>query len=188
MVKQWQEKARRLIGQFGIFDLWEIERESPRTKQTRPYLAMQADDWCNVIPITPEGNVVLIHQFRHGIADVTIEIPGGIVDPYEADPAAAAERELMEETGYSAEKIIKLGVVETNPAIFNNHCHLYLALGARPTHTQELGQGEDIFVEEVPLAQAKAYVKSGKIQHCLTVSAFHYFSLWEAENQNTHML
>lgn len=182
MVELWQETARRLVGNFGIFKLWEMDRTSPRTNMSRTYVGLEADDWCNIIPVTPEGNVVLIHQYRHGTAAVTIEVPGGIVDPHEADPAMAAKRELLEETGYSAEKIIKLGVVEANPAFLSNHCHLYLALGARPVQAPELGSGEDIYFEEVPLEQAQQYVKEGKIQHCLTVSAFHYFYLWQQDN------
>lgn len=182
MVKLWQETARRLVGNFKIFKLSEIDRRSPRTGLVRTYVTLETDDWCNIIPVTPEGNVVLIHQYRHGTAAVTIEVPGGIVDPHESDPAEAAKRELLEETGYSAEKIIKLGVVEANPAFLNNHCHLYLAINAKPTQAPELGIGEDIVFEEVPLATVKEYVKSGKIQHSLTISAFHYFSLWLEEN------
>ncbi len=188
MVELWRETARRLVGNFKIFKLTEVDRTSPRTNITRTYIAMEADDWCNIIPVTPEGNVVLIHQFRHGTAAVTIEVPGGIVDPHEADPLDAARRELLEETGYSAEKIVKLGVVEANPAFLNNHCHLYLAIGARRTQQPELGIGEDIYVEEVPLATAVQYVKEGKIQHCLTVSAFHYFYLWQQDNPEGLML
>jgi 8-oxo-dGTP pyrophosphatase MutT (NUDIX family) len=79
----------------------------------------------NVVPITAEGNAVLIRQFRHGIRDVTMETPGGMMDEGET-PEAAAARELREETGYVAEKIRLLARVLPNPAVQNNFLYLLL--------------------------------------------------------------
>lgn len=78
--------------------------------------------WVNVVPVTTEGNVVLIRQFRHGIRDVVLEIPGGVIDGDE-DPADAAARELREETSYVAENIRLLSRVLPNPAVQNNYLY-----------------------------------------------------------------
>jgi 8-oxo-dGTP pyrophosphatase MutT (NUDIX family) len=63
----------------------------------------------------------MIKQYRHGSKEVTLEIPGGLVD--ENDPREAAQRELLEETGYAGDRVELLGFVNPNPAIFNNRCH-----------------------------------------------------------------
>ncbi len=92
----------------------------------------------NVIALTDREDVVLIRQYRHGIGEVTLEIPGGLMDADE--PLAAAKRELLEETGYRAEEWIDLGYVHPNPAIQNNRCYTFLALGAKLAGAQSLDE------------------------------------------------
>ena len=87
-------------------------------------------DWVNVIPVTPQGKVVVIRQYRHGTGEISLEIPGGVVDAGESHEETA-RRELLEETGYTAGEIIPIGRVAANPAIQDNHMHTFLALGAR---------------------------------------------------------
>lgn len=71
------------------------------------FIVLDTPSWVNVVPITTEGNVVLIRQYRHGIQDVTLEIPGGMIDDGE-EPQAAALRELLEETGYRRDAELRL--------------------------------------------------------------------------------
>ncbi|MCU0586279.1 MAG: NUDIX hydrolase [Desulfobacterales bacterium] len=84
-----------------------------------------------MIPLTPGREVVLIRQYRHGTREVTLEIPGGILEAGDT-PSAAARRELGEETGYAAAEMISLGCVHPNPAFLENRCHTFLARNARP--------------------------------------------------------
>ena len=188
MVKKWEEIGRKKISDHYIFELVNIQRVSPRTGNTHTFVQVDSPDWINIIPVTTEGEVVLIHQYRHGTSAVTIEIPGGMIDPHEDDPAEAAKRELLEETGFSAETVIKIGMVDANPAFMTNRTHLYLALGAKKIREPEFDGSEDIAVELVPVDSLRDMVISGKITHSLVVCAFYHFEYWRTQNPDGLML
>ena len=98
-----------LLGSRDILDekIFRLRRDRYRFEPNgaeRDFVVLDSASWVNVVPVTAEGRVVLIRQYRHGIRDVTIEIPGGMIDAGES-PKAAAARELQEETGYTAESL-----------------------------------------------------------------------------------
>lgn len=173
MVKNWEKLDSQLLADYRIFKSRQDIRRSPRTGQTHTFYVLESPDWMNVIPLTPEGNVVFVHQFRHGIEAVTMEVPGGLVEPNEP-PQETARRELLEETGYAADKIIPIGTVTPNPAFLDNRLHTFLALNARQVATPQFDGAEDIAVSEVPLADVPALIGNGRIDHSLVVAAFYH--------------
>ena len=182
MVKHWQKRNSYKHGDFRVFQVREDESVSPRTGRAHQFYILEADNWANIIPVTKEGNVVLIHQYRHGTERVEVEIPGGVVDPTDESPLVGAERELLEETGYTAEKIIQIGEVAPNPAILDNRCYTFLALGAVWQRTPEFDGSEDIVVEEVPLVEIPSLIQTGKISHALVVAGFYFFEQYRREH------
>lgn len=160
-------------GDFRVFDVTLHEAEHPVTGRVRTFSVIRTLDWVNVLALTPDDEVVLVRQFRHGTRSQTLEIPGGSIEPGEA-PAIAAARELREETGYEAGRWLELGVVEPNPAIQGNRCFTWLALDARPTAAVEPDDGEVIAVELHPLQSLPALVRGGAISHALVVCAFYH--------------
>lgn len=184
MVQKWQKLASDKLADYRIFSVWRDKRLSPRTGREHDFFVLDSNDWINVIPVTAQGKIVLIHQFRHGTGQVTIEIPGGIVDIEDGDPAVAARRELMEETGYEAEAVIHIGSVEPNPAFLNNKCHTYLALNARWVQAPQFDGAEDIAVEEVDLADISEMTADGRIAHALVIAAFYHFNHYQARQAN----
>jgi ADP-ribose pyrophosphatase len=119
---------------------------------------------------------VMVRQYRHGSREVTLEIPGGIVDPGE-EPAAAAARELIEETGYRAERVRPLGSLNPNPALFANRVHTFLAEDVERVTDVMNGPLEETVVELVPAAEVSERVLRGEIDHALVVAALHRWSL-----------
>lgn len=177
MVKRWEKTNTEYLGDFRIFRIRADSSRSPRTGTVHRFFVLESPDWINVIPLTPEGNVVMIRQFRHGTEDVTLEVPGGMVDGEDGDPSVSAARELREETGYEGTEIVHLGSVAPNPAFLNNRCHSYLARNVRPVAEPQLDGAEDISFEEIPLADIPGLIRDGAITHSLTITAFYYLQL-----------
>jgi 8-oxo-dGTP pyrophosphatase MutT (NUDIX family) len=118
----------------------------------------------------------MVRQYRHGSREVTLEIPGGIVDPGE-DPAEAAARELIEETGYRAAGVRPLGSLNPNPALFGNRVYTFLAENVERVGEVMNGPLEETVVELVPAGELAERVRRGEIDHALVVAALHWWSL-----------
>ena len=175
MVEDWEKLGSEEVANFRIFKMRRDDRRSPRTGNTHSFFVLESPDWVNIVPLTPDGRVVMIHQFRHGTAEVTLEIPGGMVDFSDGDPAESVRRELLEETGYAADELIHIGTVHPNPAFLNNKCYTYLALNAQYQQPPQLDGAEDIAVELVPLADVAGLIRNGRITHALVVAAFYHY-------------
>ena len=106
----WPLVSRTVLGNHRIFTLTESVRRAPETSREHAFLGLEAPDWVNVVALTEGNDVILIEQYRHGTDAVTLEIPGGAVDPGES-PAEAGKRELEEETGYRCRNLELLGWV-----------------------------------------------------------------------------
>ena len=91
----WTELGREKLHDCKVFDVSRTLSRSPRTGEIHPFYRIDAAEWVNVVALTPGGEIVMVRQYRHGSGEITLEIPGGMVDPGER-PASAAARELLE--------------------------------------------------------------------------------------------
>jgi ADP-ribose pyrophosphatase len=173
-LKPWRIISSKRDKLIKFFNLRTDRAVSPRTNISHDFYVLESAGWINVIPLTPEGDVILVRQYRHGIQGFSLEIPGGIIEA-EDSPEKAAVRELHEETGYRAKEMVLLGSVHANPAILNNICYTYLAKDVYPAGKQELDDKEDIEIVIKPLAEIPRLIKEGGITHSLILAAFYRF-------------
>jgi ADP-ribose pyrophosphatase YjhB (NUDIX family) len=139
-----------------------------------PYYILEYPDWVNVVAVTPDNEVIFTKQYRHAIKRSVLEIPCGAVEPSDKTPMAAARRELLEETGYTAKRLIKLCRLSPNPATHSNTTHCFIALDVKKKKRQSLDQTENIVVLKVSLPDVVSMLKKNKVKQTLHVSALFY--------------
>lgn len=171
---KWKKIKSEIALTANIFRYVKIKSESPTSGKIGDFDVLQCSNWVNIMALTKDKKIVLIKQYRHGIEDVTLEIPGGAVNLNE-DPKEAAMRELKEETGYTSKNWQHIGRVAANPAFMNNYCDTFLARDATLTHKQELDPFEEIEVFLTDESELKRLVKNKEINHSIVISAFYLF-------------
>jgi len=168
----WKKLGEKTVLSTRIFDIRLQNLVSPRTGEARDFSVMSCPDWCNIIALTDDDDVVMVRQVRHGSGEVTLELPGGMIDPEDTSALHGAERELLEETGYAGEDARMLGVIAPNPAMQSNRCHTAMVTGARRIAAQTQDSGEDLQVVLVPYREIPERIARGEISHSLVVVAF----------------
>jgi len=179
MIKPWQTTGTKQLADFRIFTVRSDHKVSPRTQAEHEFFVLDCANWVNVVAITPEQQLVMVEQFRHGSNTVELEIPGGMIDQADLSPVAAGVRELREETGYEGGQAHVLGQVSPNPAIMSNVCYTVIVENCRCLHPVQFDHGEDILTRLVPVADTPKLVAEGKISHSLVVVALYHFDLWQ---------
>jgi ADP-ribose pyrophosphatase len=179
MIKPWEKISSQAVGDFRIFTVRSDRKISPRTLQQHDFFVIDCVNWVNVIGVTPDQELVMVEQYRHGSNTVELEIPGGMMDADDGSPEATGVRELREETGYAGEKVRLIGQILPNPAIMSNVCFTALVENCRCRHPVAFDQGEDLLTRLIPIADIPRLVAEGKIQHSLVVVALYHFDLWQ---------
>ena len=140
-----------------------------------PYYVVELPTSATALPLTEDGKIVLVKQYRHPIDEVILETPGGFIDKGE-DFATGMKRELLEETGYSFSHIEPLGRVAANPGLLNNYTELFLATGGKKINTQQLDHNEEIEIVLVTIEELMDMLMKQEIKQSLHVNCI-FFAL-----------
>ena len=177
MILPWRKISSRPAGDFRVFSIRADLRKSPRTGQEHEFYILDSADWVNVVAVTPDQQMVLVEQYRHGSDTVELEIPGGMIDPQDASPEAAGCRELREETGYEGEGARVISRIFANPAMMSNTCFTLLVENCHLAGPVQFDGSEDLTTRLVPVSEVAGLVASGKIRHPLVIAALYQFEL-----------
>src|SRR5260370_1276863 len=157
--RKWKTVKSDVAYSTPIFDLHRRRSHHARRGE-RDFFILEAPNWVNIIPLAKNGDVVMIRQWRHGISEFTLEVPGGMVDPEDESPMHAARREMIEETGYDSDAIVELGNVHPNPAIQGNICYSFLADNVRRVARVVSVGDEETEVVMVPMREIRGLIAS----------------------------
>jgi len=171
-------KWKTLSSEYLFNDRWfKVRKEkclTPSGKVVDPYYVYDFPTWVAAVPVTTDGRIVMVRQYRHALGDVFLEIPGGCVDDTDKDYETAIARELNEETGYSFSSYEYLGRISANASTNSNWLHMFLARGGEKTSRQNLDENEEIEVVLLTLDELKELIRENKVAQSMHVSCILY--------------
>jgi 8-oxo-dGTP pyrophosphatase MutT (NUDIX family) len=177
MPERWSVYDRRVDHISGPFSLRRDRAALATTGAEHEFIILESPDWVNVVPLTADGRLILVRQHRLGTDSIELEIPGGLIDPEDASPQVAAQRELIEETGYRARSWLQIGEVVPNPALQNNRCYTLLATDCWSDGPPRPDEREPLEVVVVPLVEVPELIASGQIAHALALMGLFWYFL-----------
>lgn len=166
----WTVLRRRTLVERRYLELREEHVRLANGQEIDDFYVIDMSDWAAVLCVTTANEIVLVRQYRHGVAKESIELPAGALEPNE-DPDVAAARELLEETGYASQRWSRIAVLATDPSRQTAHAHFYCALQAERVRAPALDEAEELTVQLVSPAELFELIERGEITHGLHVAA-----------------
>jgi ADP-ribose pyrophosphatase len=134
------------------------------------YFVRESHGFCIIFALTPDDDVLLVRQYKHGARQIITELPAGMIDAGEP-PASCAARELTEETGYTGSAPEFVRTFLADPTNATAHFHLFVVRDAVCTHSQQFDVTEDIEVRRAPVDEVRAMALDGRIAGASQVAA-----------------
>lgn len=170
----WPITDSRVVGEFSAFAVRRQTARSPRDGSIQHFDVVERPDCVQAIAHAPDGRLILVEQYRHGVRRVSLEFPAGVLDEGE-DPVSGAMRELQEETGYRAERGAVIGVAEMDPAIETSRVHVVRLEGCTPDGERSQDAGEAIQVRLVAEQDVDRLIREGSIAHAAAIAAWYFW-------------
>jgi 8-oxo-dGTP pyrophosphatase MutT (NUDIX family) len=172
IMRPWKRLASPTVLENRWFRVTADRCELPDGQVLDPYFVVHESEWVHVLAVDHAGDVLVVRQYRYAADAVCCELPGGVVDPGE-EPLAAAQRELLEETGHTARTWSYVGWLFANPARQTNRVHLFAAQGLSATGTQRLDASEEIIYGFFPPAAIEREIAAGSFSQAMHVASYY---------------
>lgn len=170
---KWKTLSSEYLSHETWFTVRKDTCEKSDGKIVNDYYVFEFPEWATAFPVTADGKVIMVKQYRHALNEVCIELPGGVVEKNELFEDAI-KRELLEETGYEFDNVKPLGVISANPSTNTNLMHMFLATGGKKVKEQSLDDNEEIEVFEVSFEELIQLVDENKIMQSMHLSTIYY--------------
>ena len=148
--------------------------ELPDGRIIPEYYVLEYPDWVNVIAITKDGQFVMERQYRHAARKISLELPCGVMEEGET-PLEAAQRELLEETGFGGGQWKKLMELSPNPSAMSNMTHCFLAIRVEKIAEQHLDETEELSVLFMTKEEVKRMLNENQICQALMVAPLYKY-------------
>ena len=173
-IKEWKV----LESEYLVRQPWLTARrdrlELPDGRIIPEYYVLEYPDWVNVIAITKDGQFVMERQYRHAARKISLELPCGVMEEGET-PLEAAQRELLEETGFGGGQWKKLMELSPNPSAMSNMTHCFLAIGVEKIAEQHLDETEELSVLFMTKEEVKRMLNENQICQALMVAPLYKY-------------
>ena len=173
-IKEWKV----LESEYLVRRPWLTARrdrlELPDGRIIPEYYVLEYPDWVNVIAITKDGQFVMERQYRHAARKISLELPCGVMEEGET-PLEAAQRELLEETGFGGGQWKKLMELSPNPSAMSNTTHCFLAIGVEKIAEQHLDETEKVSVLFMTKEEVKRMLNENQICQALMVAPLYKY-------------
>lgn len=170
---KWKTLSSQYLEQHQFFTARKDRCQREDGTIIDPYYVVELNNSATALPITEDGKIILVKQYRHPIGEVIYETPGGFIDDGE-DAAAGMKRELLEETGYTFSAVEPLGRIAGNPALLNNYTELFLATGGKKVTGQHLDHNEEIEIVLVSIEELVDLLMKNEIKQSLHAACVFY--------------
>ncbi len=159
----WKKLRSEIVYQNNFFEIEQDQCEKPDGSLIEEYYIVKRPDVAVIAAFTPEMELIMITQYRHPVQSIDFELPAGHIDPNE-NILEAAQRELLEETGYKAEKLEQISAHFASSGLMNNTVHFFIGFNAKKIQEQSLDPNEAIDVKITPWLEALKLHEQGKVK------------------------
>jgi ADP-ribose pyrophosphatase len=177
----WERLESEVVGDHDVFRVVRHRARSPRNGHVHEFHVVDVAPSVVIVPVTTDGLLVLVEQYRHGSRRTELEFPAGMREDGE-DPVKAGLRELEEETGYCARSAERIGRFFADPAVLSSDAHIVVAQECSATGERHQDDGEDVHVRVASAAEVGELIRNGEIRSAATITAWALYGMWAGQS------
>ena len=167
-IRKWKLLSEKDISPSPYFPLFIHKVKLPNGRIIEDYYVSKLGHVAMIVAITKKREVVFVRQYKHGVAEIILELPAGRIE--QRTPEKAAKTELQEETGIVAEELVPIGEVFVAPSKDSTIIYGFLVKNAQVTMTQNFDEHENIELVLIPANQVEKKIKTGDIKVADTIA------------------